>query len=273
MAGKIIIELEGDHADHGDIRLGALAEQLESLRKALTYAEQHAAIGGKRTAIYYRVVDLHHSKPTLEIEAVAEDPLDDRTSAVIYEFSTRLRQIHTGTVPDNVPVEELEAYGEIAPKPERHMRGIVIGFDAPTAIAPYEPLRVTREFEEKVAALIGPEEVAWGTMTGFLDALNLHERNVFYLWPRVGPKRLHCTFNRIIRDDVKAAIEHYVQASGRIHYRRRDDAARSMSSVYNVEVLDAAPEGSRLSDLRGIAPEITGGMDTRDFVDSYDEDW
>src|ERR1043165_1214861 len=262
MAGKIIIEIVGES---GDVRLEALVEQLDSLRKALTYAEQHAAIGGKRRSVYYRVTDLHHSNPTFEIEPVAEDPLNDRTNAIIYEFSTRARQIDNGTVPDDVSVEELAAYGDVGPKPERRIRRVNLRFVAPAILRPAEPLQMTTVFEEKVATLIGPEEFAWGTMTGFLEAINLHERNVFYLWPRVGPTRLYCTFAKSLRDEVKAAIDHYVQVAGRIHYRHRDHAAQRMSGVYSIELLDAEPLVTKLSALRGIAPGIIGDLDTREF--------
>jgi hypothetical protein len=270
MAGKIIITLEGDTADRGHVRLTALADQLDSLRKALTYAEEHAAVGGIRTTIYYRIVKLHSSHATLEIEAVAEDPFADRTGAVILEFSTRLRQIQAGKVPDDVSVAELAAYGAFAPSPERHISTQKISFDAPTAKST-EPLVLTNDFEQQVTNLIGPEESAWGTMTGFLETLNLHEHNAFHLYPRVGPKRVYCTFNREIRDDVKAAIDHYVEVSGLIRYRRRNNTAVSISNVHCVEVLDDG--GTRLSDLRGIAPNATAGMDTRDFVDTLDEEW
>lgn len=270
MAGRIIIEIE---VESGDVRLGALVDQLDSLRKALTYAEQHAAIGGKRRAIFYRVVDLHHSNPTFEIEPVAEDPLEDRTGALIYEFNTRMRQIDTGNVPDDVTPEELEAYGDVGPKPARLIRQVNLRFDAPTILKPAEPIQMTQAFEQKVADLIGPEEQAWGTMTGFLQAINLHERNVFYLWPRIGPTRLHCVFDRSIRDDVKAAIDHYVQVAGRIHYRGRGHFAHRMTAVYAVEVIDSDLPATKLSDLRGIAPDATHGMDSREFIDSYNEDW
>jgi len=52
----------------GNVRLTALVDQLDNLRKALFYAEEHAAIGGRRRNVYYRVVDLHHSEATLEVE-------------------------------------------------------------------------------------------------------------------------------------------------------------------------------------------------------------
>jgi hypothetical protein len=272
MAGKIIIEIIGEAADGGDVRLDALVDQLDSLRKALTYAEQHAAIGGKRRALYYRVVDLHHSYPTFEIEPVAVDPHEDRSGATILEFDARLRQIQAGKIAEDISVEELEAYGDIGPKAERHISRVNLRFDAPAILKAAEPFQMTNAFEQKVAELIGPEEVAWGTMTGFLDAINLHERNVFYLWPRVGPTRLHCTFDRTLRDDVKQAIDHYVQVAGRIHYRRRSHFAHRMTAVHSVERVDLSG-GIKLSDVKGIAPLATGGMETREFVDTYDEDW
>jgi hypothetical protein len=274
MAGqRIIIALEGTSDDRGDVRLEVLTEQLDSLRRALTYAEEHAAIGGRRKPVYYRVDDLHHSAATLVIEPVTEDVENDRTNAIVYEFRTRLRQIEQLRVPEDVSVEELEAYRALAPRPEQRLKQLTIAFDAPTILKNREEYKVTQEFEQRLTDIIGPEDVAWGTLTGYLDAVNLHERNVFYLWPRTGPKRVYCTFERTLRDEVKAAITHYVEVAGLIHYRRRSNLATSMSSVHSIETMDSGDVGTRLSDLRGIAPHATGGIDTRELVDSYDEDW
>jgi hypothetical protein len=270
---KIIIEIEGTLGGT-DVRLEDLIDQLESVKRALSYAEEHAAIDGKRRKVTYRVVNLHHSFATAEITPEPVDPTEDRSGAIIYEFSARLRQIERGNVPEDVPVEELDAYGEISPRPERPtVRRVNVSFDAPTILKGAPPIQVTRQFEEKVTALIGPEEIAWGTMTGYLDAVNLHERNVFYLWPRIGPKRIYSSFNRDIREDVRQALGHYVQAAGRVHYRRRSNLPHRMTSVNRVEILDAQQQAVRLSDLRGIAPDATGGMDTREFIDTYDDDW
>jgi len=268
MAGqKITITLDAN------VLLQTLIEKLDKVRHALTYAEEHAAIGGRRRSISYRVVDMHHSRATVVIEPIAEDPLDDRTNATVYEFSTRLRQIQTSNVPDDVSVEELEAYRELLPKADEELTQLTIGLDAPTILRNVDEYTLTPDLDKRLADMIGPEEVAWGTITGYLKAINLHERNVFYIWPRVGPKRVYCTFQRAMRDDVIAAMTHYVEVSGEIHYRRRDDTATSVRKVYNIEILDTDDTGTRLRDLRGIAPNATGEMDTREFVDSYDEDW
>jgi hypothetical protein len=274
MAGqRITISFEGVSADKGDVRLQMMIEKLESVRRALAFAEDHAATGGQRRSVYYRVVDMHHSQAAVVIEPVDEDPDNDRTNAIVYEFNTRLRQIQNFAVPEDVAVEELEAYRALVPKPDERMVQLTIGFDAPAILKHSEKYVLTTNYDQILADLIGPEEVAWGTLTGRLDAINLHERNVFYLWPRVGPKRVYCTFKREIREDVRSAIGHYVEVAGRIHYRRRSNAATSMTGAYSVEVLDAGDPGTRLSDLRGISPNLTGGLDTREFVDSYDEDW
>jgi len=84
---------------------------------------------------------------------------------VVYEFSTRLCQIQSGRVPESISIEELEAYGELAPAPDRHIREVMIAFDASAALKRIEPMVVTEQFQQQIADLIGPEEVAWGTMT------------------------------------------------------------------------------------------------------------
>lgn len=274
MAGqKITIRIEGDFEDRGDVRLAALIEQLESFKRALAYAEKYAAVEGKKPPVYYRLIDLHHSLAALTFEPVSEDVDYDRTGAIVYEFRQRLSQIQRGTVPDEVPIEELEAYEKLAPEPDRHVRRVEVEFNAPTVLRSVETIQMTIEFRRQIADIIGPEETAWGTMTGRLEALNLHQRNLFHLYPPIGPTRVTCIFDREVREDVKRAVDHYVQAAGLIHYRQRAQFPDRMSRVYSVEILDDDPSRPKLSELRGIVPDLTGGIDTRDFVDALDEEW
>src|ERR1700682_3498263 len=215
MAGqRIIIALDG-----ADVRMTTLIDKLESVKGALEFAEEHAAVGGKRTPIYYRLVDLHHSAPTFAFEPVwTGDPGHDRTNAVVYEFRTRIAQIQTGSVPDDIPAEEFE---------------------------------VTRTFHEQIDILLGPEEISWGTMTGMLEALYFHERNLFRLYPSIGPESVKCSFDRSLRPRVKEAVDHYVQVYGQIHYRRRYQFPETITGVYRIDFLDDDPQRPRLSGLRG----------------------
>lgn len=273
MAGQITIKIEGDFADKGDVRLSALIEQLESFKRALAYAERYAAVDGKKPPVYYRLVDLHHSLAELTFEPVSDDAQLDRTGAIIYEFRQRLNQIQRGTVPDDVPIEELQAYEQLAPQADRHITKVEVAFDAPQILRNVETIQMTFEFRQKIADLIGPEEIAWGTLAGRLEALNLHERNLFHLYPAVGPNRVTCLFDRSVREDVKRAVDHYVQVAGLIHYKKRAPFPDKMTRVYSLEVLDDDPSRPMLSELRGIAPDMTHGADTRDFVDTLDEEW
>lgn len=269
MPGRIIVELEGLATDHGDVRLGALIDKLDSIKRALSYAEKHAAVHGQRMAVYYRLVDLHHSLPTMAFEPVWFGPPDqDRTNALIYEFRERLRQIDIARVPEEVPADELEAYRQIAPDPEK-LRRVNFTFDAPTILKEVERYEVTEDFSNVVEGLLGPEEVAWGTMTGMLEALNLHERNIFYLYPAIGPRSVKCTFDRELRPVVRDAVEHYVEVAGKIHYRKRYQFPQTITGVYRITTLDTDPHRPKLSDLRGIAPSAL----EFDDAEGVDEEW
>src|ERR1700682_2421638 len=248
MAGqRIIIALDG-----ADVRMTTLIDKLESVKGALEFAEEHAAVGGKRTPIYYRLVDLHHSAPTFAFEPVwTGDPGHDRTNAGVYEFRTRIAQIQTGSVPDDIPAEELEAYREIAPYPEESLDRVIVTFDAPTIIVGVQEFEVTRTFHEQIDILLGPEEISWGTMTGMLEALYFHERNLFRLYPSIGPESVKCSFDRSLRPRVKEAVDHYVQVYGQIHYRRRYQFPETITGVYRIDFLDDDPQRPRLSGLRG----------------------
>lgn len=274
MSGRITIKIAGDRADKDRPRLQDLIEQLEALRKTLAFAERSVA-ADQRGPIYYRVVALSQKSPaTLSVEPVALNVERDPTNIIIHRFSKRLSQIKTGRVPSDVSVEELEAYQELAPNPERHVREVKITVKAPAILKDVASYTMTEDYNQRIANIIGPDEITWGTVTGRLEIVNLHKANHFFLYPEIGPERVTCEFDRTIREDVRQALDHYVHVYGKLHYKRRAQFTHRMTGVYNIEILDSDDEAlPKLSALRGIAPDATDGIDTRDFVDSLDEEW
>lgn len=269
----ITIQIAGDSTDRDRPRLDSLIEQLEALKRALMFAEREVA-EDQRGPIYYRVTKLQQKSPaTLTVEPVAVNWRRDPTNVVMHRFSRRLNQIKTGKVPLAVSVEELEAYQELAPNRERHIREVKITVDAPTVLKKPTELTMTERSAARIAELIGEDEITWGTVTGRLLAVNIHDRNRIFIYPEIGPERVTCFFDSALREDVGRALGHYVQVSGKLHYKRRAQFTYLMTEAYTVEILDEAADLPKLSEMRGIAPNATHGMDTLDFVDSLDEEW
>jgi hypothetical protein len=279
MAGqRITIQITGASSDGQDVRLPELIEQLQTLKKTLAFAEKDVP-EDQRAPVYYKVIDLKHDSPALlTVEPVPFDVEHDPTNIIVARFQNRFSQIERDEVPDGVGLDELEAYQAFAPKPDRKITEVRITVEAPTAIREqnrFSEYRITSDFERKVAAIIGPDEIAWGSLTGRLEAVNVHNKaNTFNLYPIVGARKVSCTFESAVRDDVKAALDHYVEVFGRLRYKNRYRFPHAISGVHHIDVLDANLETApHLSDLRGFAPDATGGMDVREYVDGLDEDW
>lgn len=276
MAGqRITIQITGASADGSDVRLPELIDQLQTLKKTLAFAEKDLP-EDQRAGVYYKVIDLQHASPALlTIEPMPVNVDRDPTNAIVMRFRNRLRQIESGEVPDDVGLDELEAYQNLAPKPDRHIREVNITIEAPTAMKErISEFRITEDFDRKVAAIIGPDEIAWGSMAGRLEAINVHKRPVFTLYPIIGAKKVSCTFEAGLREDVKKALDHYVEVYGRLRYKHRYKFPHAISSVHHIDIMDANLDTApHLSDLRGMAPGATNDLDTRDYVDGLDEDW
>jgi hypothetical protein len=275
MAGqKITIEIKGDATDAEDVRLPDLIEHLQSLKRTLAFAERDVP-DDQRAPVYYRVIDLKHDSPALlTVEPVPLDVNRDPTNLIVAKFRNRLREIESGSVPADVSLDELQAFRALAPRPDRHVREVNITVAAPSILKErVSEFRITEAFDKKIADILGPDEVAWGSLTGRLEVVNLHRTNAFNLYPRVGATKVTCIFNPDIREDVKHAIDHYVEVFGLLRYKQRYNYPHAMTSVHHVEVLDKNLDTAPLlSELRGIAPDATLGMDARDFLDSFDEE-
>jgi hypothetical protein len=273
MAPTITIQISGDRADKDRPRLNSLIEQLDALKKALAFAEREVA-DDQRGAIYYRVVKLQQRSPaTLTVEPVAVNAQRDPTNIVVHRFSRRLNQIRTGKVPRDVSVEELQAYQELAPSKERHIREVTIRVDAPAVLKKPATLIMTDRFAQRIADLIGEDELTWGSVTGRLEGVNIHETNRIFIYPEIGPERVTCFFDRTMRDQVARALGHYVQLNGKLHYKKRAQFTYLMTDAFSIDILDDDQTPPTLTEMRGVAPDIMGGMDTRDFVDALDEEW
>jgi len=273
MPPKITIQIAGDRADKDRPRLNSLIEQLEALKKTLAFAEREVA-DDQRGAIYYRVVKLQQRSPaTLAVEPVAVNWKRDPTNIVVHRFSRRLNQIKAGKVPRDVSVEELQAYQELAPSKERHIREVTITVDAPAVLKKPAQLVMTERLAQRITNLIGEDEITWGSVTGRLEGVNIHDTNRIFIYPEIGPERVTCTFDRAMREQVARALGHYVQVHGKLHFKKRAQFTYLMTEANRIDALDDDPNLPTLSEMRGIAPDLMGDMDTRNFVDALDEEW
>lgn len=269
MAGqRITIQLQGSPGDEGHLRLGELIKQLEFVRAALKQTER-LVTGKDERFVYYKVVDLSHNSPaevTLEAAALKEETKPQIVTRTVSKFFSNLRQIgNRGRVPPNVDLPALEAYRDLGSLLDKNVTTVKI-------INSHFSVDINEKFKEKVTEIIGPDEIIEGSMSGMLEWLNLHNTNVFHIYPASGPKKLNCYFPSSLRQDVISAIDRHVRAYGQLRYKKRDSFPYAMN-VTEIDVLPPEDELPTLASLRGIAQNTTG-LDAADFIRSTrDANW
>lgn len=268
---KLILKFIGSRADHGHLRLSDFVDELSAFCEALVKTEK-LLTGKDKAAIYYRVVDLSHQSPaTVGLEAVKPRSADTaiKPSQVVQTFKDDLRAISKRKTPVKVDLEMLEAFRQIAVPLHRHVERIDV-VDTKTKVIP-----IDRSFTQNVEHVIGPDSFSFGSISGRLERVNLHNVAKFQIFPTVGARRVMCEFKSsdvALRSKVKNALDTYVTVYGRLRYKEWDKYphaidARDLESHEQQEL-------PSLSDLRGAAPDATESMSAEAFVRSIrDANW
>ncbi len=267
-AGKITLRVEGSPEDNGDVRLSELINELQAVRVALKQTER-LVTGQDESLVYYKVVDMSHSSPaTIVLEAAAINPKVGKRIALatVQKFFKTLAKIdRTGRVPKDVDSNTLEAFKSLAAMTEKNVARVTI-------INTQYEVSIDNTFKKKVENIIGTDEIIEGSMDGVLEWINIHNTNHFHIYPSIGPKKVDCAFPNKLRGKVKRAIDCQVRVYGELRYKKRDNFAYAIN-VSDLDILPADNELPSLFDLRGIAPNATGDMNSVEFIRSIRDAW
>lgn len=262
---RLRIIVEGDTRDRGHVRLSDFLNQLNAVKAALRQTER--IIGGEDAGVYYRIVDVSHRSPlTVVLEGVAEKDTSAPPPVVLNTFIGTLSAIRRrGTIPQGFDYLAAESYREIVAPQHKHVRSLVIANTR-------KRVRVDARYEERIKTAIGPDEYAEGSVTGTLDTVKLHNTTAFEIFPTIGPKKIACYFPPQLKQSVKEGLDRYVRVYGRLRYKHWDKFPYAID-VHEIEIYPPEEELPTLTELRGIAPQLTGGLEPREFLDKVRSGW
>jgi len=269
MANKrITIRLIGSEKDGGDVRLSDLIGQLEAFSEVLRQTER--ALSGKpNNFIYYKVVDLTHSSPTtMTLEGVARQSAPVSPRAVANNFIAGVRSIRNKKkAPMGANLAMMESYRALSISEKRNIQRVEIVETAKKVIP------IDSAFTRQVDEIIGPDIFSYGTVSGRLESVNLHNTLKFVVFPAVGPSKVVCEFKPGLRAKVKNALDNYVTISGRLRYKQMDKFPYAIDAK-DIDIHEQNDDLPTLNDLRGISPNSTEGMSAEEFVRSIrDANW
>ncbi len=249
-----------------DLRLDDFIEELEALKGALRETER--LVTGREPSLFFRIVRLQKSSPaTVELQAVS-NATDERAqpqfaSYVIRNLTANLRVIgNRKRLPKRIDVPALNAYREMTEPLERHGLEVIIK-SGPNSI------KINRTFREAIEAVMGEDEVSYGSITGHIEGMNTHSRRSFRLYPAIGPHRVLGSFKRRDRAKFASGMDKYVTVWGNIKYKTWDKFPYAIDAD-DIEVHEQphAP----FNQLRGIAPNATGPLTSTEYLDTIRDD-
>ena len=125
----------------------------------------------------------------------------------------------------------------------------------------------------RVDTALAVDEECEGSIEGMLEQINLHlGANTFHIYPDVGPRKVTCHFPTKLYDDAVSAVGRRVEVSGTLRYRARGEFPHQIA-VTQIEVFPPVSELPDWDDLRGRAPDATGGLSTEEFVRELRDGW
>jgi len=261
MAGKKIkIELIGMHTDNKYVRLSDFTDQLIAFGEALKQTDLLVSKKTKPT-VFYRIVGLSHSSPALvELEAIPLDPMEDNSDEVVDVFLKSMEGIiYREEAPDFFNDDTFDAYRALGKKLNKGISHLVVSSNG-------HKINITKELPNKIQIIQGPVEIVLGSISGKLEVINVHAgANEFRIYPIVGPKKIRCKFPSDLKKIAFSAIESYVTVFGKLKYKAHSRYPFAMD-VEKIEVSPPEETLPTLSELRGIAPDLTGGISPEDFV-------
>ncbi len=261
MPRRITIQLFGDAADKGDVRLSDFIEQLKNVKRALRETELSIS-KGLEPQLDYRIVDLHHSTSTVTMEPVpiAVPPPPELAPQVISHFAGELRLIKKEKRLLSEPeLPRLVAYQDLGATGNSHVQKMKISVGRTL-------VTIDKAFKRNLHEIVGPDEYAEGSIAGMLEALNFHNTNKFTLYPPIGPRRVTGTFGTHLRPEIKQAIGTFVTVFGKLRYKAWSPYPHGVVA----EMLDIHEPNSELptlTEMRGSFSGAMGTMNSAQFVD------
>jgi hypothetical protein len=107
-------------------------------------------------------------------------------------------------------------------------------------------------------------EEAISTIEGSIETVYLHDRPHFEGWDVIYGRRISCDFERDLLENVREGLGERVRVHGRIAFDR-DGRPERMREVIQLQVLRDA-DRPRPADLRGLVPNMTGGLGAAKWI-------
>jgi hypothetical protein len=258
---SITIQLEGSEANGGDLQLSEFINELSAIKNALRLTEK-TVLDRAEHSVVYRVTNLSHSSPArVTISVSSKEPIyRDVPRRITRRFTTALSAVRRNhRYAERLDIKTLEAFKAIASPATKHDLKVLVLSEGS------RPISIDRDFDRKISRLIAATEEERDQLFGRIERVDIHNKNVFDIYPTVGPDRVRCTASLRLLGQVLSAVGKKVAVDGWALYRKGEPFPHGMR-VENIEIYPSDEELPKLQQLHGIALDATDGRSSEEFV-------
>lgn len=261
------IEPETGSSPFANVRLETFIEGLNNVRRALTRFDRVTTDRARPTTAFEVVALSLDSPATVTLEPRPLDPAVDARVQVVSGFMRGAQMLEeSGNILPTFDRSMLEILKETAEHARR--QGVRLSLQS----GPYHVAFDIR-LEQRIDRLLEQEEGVFGSVEGVIERANFHAgANVCTLFPFYGPERINCYFGSHLRDAVNDAILRHVRVTGMVWSDKRTGLPHRVD-MEEIEPLADATSRPSLSELRGIASGLTGGLTVSEFVQETRDGW
>ena len=263
---KITLRLEGPDKNDNHLELSVFAEKVRHFLDFLKSSVKDSDADG----VVFHVVHLSHSSPaTIECEPIGKGLLPSNAVDAIGNNLKLVEAENTRNL-SNPVLSAMEQLASLNPENVARAEINAIGEGD-------EDMRVYKlddRFREKLGNARRLEEMVISTIDGKLEQINIHNNaNTFRIYPSLPvASSVSCKFPQELLEHVQGALGSFVSVSGECFYRP-DAPFPYKIKVQEMRILPPSSELPSLSELRGIAPEATGGKSSEHFVRELRDSW
>ena len=263
---KITLRLEGPDKNDNHLELSVFAEKVRHFLDFLRSSMKDSDADG----VVFHVVHLSHSSPvTIECEPIGKGLLPSNAVDAIGNNLKLVEAENTRNL-SNPVLSAMELLASLNPENVTRAEINAIGGDD----GDIRVYKLDDRFREKLGNARRLEEMVISTIDGKLEQINIHNNaNTFRIYPSLPiASSVSCKFPQELLEHVQSALGSFVSVSGECFYRP-DAPFPYKIKVQEMRILPPSSELPSLSELRGIAPEATGGKSSEQFVRELRDSW
>jgi len=253
MLTQIRLTLRGQR---GPADLSDFANVVSSLRTCLKHICRCVA---NTEDIEFDITDLRYSSAEVATSPVSNGVPESILLDVSDTFERSVSALEAGEPLDSrVDYAALRAFSGFSAVVKRRESHLTIG-----------KTRLTLSYVGNLALLLEPQTASLGSVTGRLEAFDLHRHSEFTLYPPIEGEEVRCIFQREQLSRVLKAVERTVTVYGKLYYA----ATKSFPVRVEVEDFEIHPVSSDLPNLLNACGASRCSTPSVDAVREMRDEW